>query len=74
MAFNKSTLLLSFALMGFLVGTIGYYALNWLITYSGVWILYIPLPIFSPAFMSGIAGSLLSIVFVYIAAHFMVEK
>ncbi len=70
MSLGKNTLLLSFALMGFLLGTVAYYALNWLIAYGGSWILWIPIPVFGPAFMSGIAGSILSVALVYIAAHF----
>ncbi len=74
MSFGKNTLLMSFALIGFLVGTVAYYAIGWLITYSGAWILYIPIPIFGPAFLSGVAGAVMSVIFVYIAAHFMADK
>ena len=74
MSLSKNTLLLSFALVGFLLGTIAYYAFSWIIAYSGAWVLYVPIPVFGPAFMSGIAGSILSVILVHIAAHFSAEK
>ena len=74
MSLSKNTLLLSFALVGFLLGTVAYYAIGWIVTYSGAWILWLPIPVLGPAFMSGIAGSVLSVILVYLAAHFSVEK
>jgi len=74
MSLGKNTLLLSLALVGFLLGTIAYYAFSWIITYSSSWVLYLPVPVFGPAFMSGIAGSILSVILVYITAHFSAEK
>jgi len=74
MALSKNTLLLSFAFMGFLIGSVGYFAINWIITNSGPWILYIPFPVLGPMFMSGIAGSILSVIAVLIATHFSAEK
>ena len=74
MSFSKNTLLLSFAFIGFLVGSVAYFAVEWLIINWGAWILYIPFPSFGPGFMSGIAGSILSVIAVLIAAHFSAEK
>ena len=72
MSFDRSKLLLSFAFIGFLVGTAGYFFFDWIITNSGSAL--IPIPVFAPWFMSGIAGSLLAIVAVYIAAKFTADR
>ena len=79
MAFGRTKLLLSFALLGFLVGSATYLVFNWIITNSAIGIIYIyPTPILevisAPWFMSGIAGSLLSVIIIYVSARFSGEK
>ncbi len=70
MSFDRTKLVLSFALIGFLVGSSGYFLLNWILVNSTPGILYVPVPIFAPWFLSGIAGSLLSVIAIYIFANF----
>ncbi len=79
MAFGRTKLLLSFALLGFLVGSATYLVFNWIITNSAIGIVYVyPTPILevisAPWFLSGIAGSLLSVIVIYVSAHFSGEK
>ena len=79
MAFGRTKLLLSFALLGFLVGSATYLVFNWIITNSAIGIIYIyPTPILevisAPWFMSGIAGSILSVIIIYVSARFSGEK
>ena len=74
MAFDRTKLLLSFALVGFLVGSAAYFVFDWIIINSALGIFYMPVPIFAPWFLSGIAGSLLSVIAVYVAARFSGEK
>jgi len=72
MSFDKTKLLLSFALLGFLIGSTTYYAFNWLIVSNTIGILPVPIVdiLLAPWFLSGIAGSLLSIIIIYLAARF----
>lgn len=70
MSFDRTKLLLSFAFIGFLVGSAVYVLFDWIIMHSAMGILYLPVPVFAPWFMSGIAGSLLSMMAVYVAVHF----
>ena len=72
MSFDKTKLLLSFAILGFLIGSTTYYAFNWLIISNAIGILPIPILdiIYAPWFLSGIAGSLLSVIIIYLAARF----
>jgi len=72
MAFDRTKLLLSFAFIGFLFGSAAYFLFNWIIINMGI--LYIPFPIMAPWFLSGIAGSLLAMITVYVAAHFSAQK
>jgi hypothetical protein len=70
LSFGKGKLLLSFALLGFLIGSSGYMGLSWLMANS-----YIQLPPFNELllsnwFISGIIGSMLSILLVVTYAHF----
>lgn len=74
MSFDRTKLLLSFAFIGFLVGSAGYFLFNWILINSAAGILYLPFPVFAPWFMSGIAGSLLTVIAVYVAAHFSAQK
>ena len=74
MAFSRTKLLLSFALFGFLVGSAIYFVFDWLIINSTIR----PVPILeiisTPWFLSGIAGSFLSVITVYVSAYFSGEK
>ena len=74
MAFGKKKLLLSFALFGFLVGVAAYFVFDWIIINSAFGILYIPVPVFAPWFMSGIAGSVLAVISIYLTAHVSTQK
>ena len=79
MAFGRTKLLFSFALLGFLVGSVTYLVFNWIITNSAIGIIYIyPTPISeiisAPWFMSGAAGSLLSVIIIYVSARFSGEQ
>jgi len=72
MAWSKTTLISTFAILGFLLGSVSYFAINWMIENNWVWIFSIPLPqlIASPGFISGLAGSLLAVIAIYVYAHF----
>ena len=74
MSFGRTKLLLFFSFMGFLLGSTGYYIFNWIAVNSKPEILYIPIPVFAPWFLSGIAGSFLSIIAISIAARFSESK
>ncbi len=70
MSFGKTKLLFSFAFLGFLVGSAAYYVFDWLIVNS----MLRPIPLLeiltAPWFLSGIAGSFLSIAIVYASTYF----
>ena len=72
MAFGRTKLLLSFALFGFLLGTVTYFVFDLLIIKSIVGLRPVPIVeiISAPWFLSGIAGSFLSVATVYASAHF----
>ena len=74
MALGKTALLFSFSIIGFLVGTSTYFIFNWIVTNGWIGILYIPIPISTPWVISGLAGSLLSVIAVSIAAHYSSES
>jgi len=74
MSFGRTKLLLSFAFIGFLVGSAAYLVFDWILmntTISAIPILGI---VSAPWFLSGIAGSLLSVIAVYVSARFSGEK
>ena len=62
----------SFAVFGFLLGTITYFVFNWFATNGIVYVASVPISeiILSPWFISGIVGSLISIAVIYLYAHF----
>jgi len=76
MSFGRTKLLLSFALFGFLIGAATYFVFDWLIIHSALGIQPIPIleVVSAPWFLSGIAGSLLSVIAIYASAHFSGEK
>jgi len=76
MAWSRTKLMTSVAFFGFLIGTIVYFAFEWLTSNGVIYIASIPIAgvIFSPWFISGIAGALISIVAIYIYAHFSPQK
>ena len=76
MAFGKNKLLLSFALIGFLVGSVAYFVFDWLIINSNIALQPVPILeiISAPWFLSGIAGSFLSVIAVYASTYFSGEK
>ena len=71
MSFGKNALMASFAFIGFLAGTVLYAVLNWIvINSSAAGVLYIPIPVFAPWFMAGLAGALIAVLFLFVASHF----
>jgi|GEM_PF-3554083 len=69
MAYERTKLLVSFAFLGFLIGTASYFFFNWLIINIGIQIPPLAEIIFSPWFISGFTGSLLSILIVTVFSH-----
>jgi len=69
MAFERTKLLVSFAFLGFFVGAGSYFFFNWFIVNSGIKFPPIAEIIFSPWFVSGFTGSLLSILIVSVYSH-----
>jgi hypothetical protein len=69
MAFERTKLLVSFAFLGFLVGAGSYFFCNWFIVNSGIKFPPLAEIIFSPWFVSGFTGSLLSILIVSVYSH-----
>ena len=69
MAFERTKLLVSFAFLGFLVGSGSYYFFNWLIVNSGIQVPPLAEILFSPWFVSGLTGSLLSVSVVVVFSH-----
>jgi H+/Cl- antiporter ClcA len=69
MAFDRTKLLISFAFLGFLLGSGGYYFFNWFLINSGIRLPPIADIVFSPLFVSGFTGSLLSILVITIFSH-----
>lgn len=61
MAFERTKLLATFAFLGFLIGSCSYYFINWLVINSGIHLPPVAEIIFSPLFVSGFTGALLSI-------------
>ena len=74
MSFGKNALMASFAFIGFLAGTALYAVFNWIVVNStAAGILYIPVPIFAPWFMSGLGGAFMSVILVLVVSHFSRE-
>ena len=73
MSFGKTALMASFAFLGFLVGSALYLVISWVIINGAAGVLYVPVPIFAPWFMAGLAGSLMSVIFVFVISHFSGE-
>jgi hypothetical protein len=69
MAFERTKLLISFAFLGFLVGAGSYFFFNWFIANSGFQFPPLAEIIFSPWFVSGFTGSLLSTLIVTVYSH-----
>lgn len=72
MAFGRSKLMFSIGAFGFLLGTAAYFVFNWFATNNMIIVTSIPIAdvIFAPWFISGIAGSILSIIIVFLFARF----
>lgn len=75
MAFGKPKLMLSIGFFGFLLGTAAYFAFNWFATNNMIIVTSVPIAdvIFAPWFISGIAGSILSIIIVSLFGRFSSE-
>ncbi len=69
MAFERTRLLVSFAFLGFLVGAASYFFFNWFIINSGFHFPPLAEIVFSPWFVSGFTGSLLSVLVVTVFSH-----
>jgi len=76
MAWSRTKLMTSVALFGFLMGAIVYFAFEWLINNGVIYIASVPISgiIFSPWFISGIAGALISLIAIYTYAYFSPQK
>ncbi|MCW4039655.1 MAG: hypothetical protein NWE83_02765 [Candidatus Bathyarchaeota archaeon] len=72
MAYERTKVLTTFAIFGFIVGTIAYFIFNWFV--SNNLIRFTPPSIvnvmMSPWFVSGTVGALLSTIIVVVFAHF----
>jgi hypothetical protein len=69
MSLDRTKLLASFAFIGFLVGSGSYYFINWFVINSGITLPPIADIVFSPLFVSGFTGSLLSILIIVVFSH-----
>ncbi len=69
MAFDRTKFLISFAFLGFLIGSGSYYLINWLVINSGINLPPIADIVFSPWFVSGFTGALLSILIITVFSH-----
>jgi len=76
MTLGRTTLLIGFAFLGFLLGSVAYMAFDWIFVNAAIGIQPVPiLTILSaPWFISGIAGSLLSIAILYVSARHLGDK
>ena len=76
MSFGRTKLFLSFAIFGFLIGTATYFVFDWIFANAAIGIQPVPIleVISAPWFISGIAGSLLSMAIIYVFAKFSAEK
>ena len=64
--------LISFA--GFLLGSIAYVILDWIIVNGASMVLYIPVVTFAPWFVAGLAGSVISVLMLYLISSIKKEK
>ena len=69
MAFDRTKLLISFALLGFIIGSGGYYFVNWFLINSGFSLPPVADVVFSPWFVSGFTGSLMSMLIIIVFSH-----
>jgi len=73
-SFGKTKLLVSFAFFGFLIGVTTHFVFDWLFVKNGISPFPIIDVIFTPWFLSGIAGSVLAVMIIFVSAHFLREK
>ena len=71
MAFERTKILTTFAIFGFLIGTAAYFIFNWARTASLLELNPAPIAnlILSPWFTSGIVGAILAMLIVFIVAR-----
>jgi len=62
LSFTKAKLLISFAFLGFFGGSLTYSAINWLVVNNVIQIPALKELLSSPWMISGLAGSLLSVI------------
>ncbi len=72
MSSGLSKIMLSIGIFGFVLGTAAYFVFNWFVTSNVVVVTSVPVVnvLFAPWFISGIAGSLLSCLIVYMFGRF----
>jgi len=70
LAMSKNKLILSFAFLGFMIGTTAYFAFDWLGTIN----MKLPQILSAPWFISGIAGSIISLVVISVFAYMYSHK
>ncbi|MFQ6075196.1 MAG: hypothetical protein ACE5Z5_03525 [Candidatus Bathyarchaeia archaeon] len=67
-----------FALLGFVIGSVGYFVLSWIADHSIFIVSVSAVPLLdiltAPWFLSGLAGSALSVIIVTTVAHFTPEQ
>ena len=75
MSMGRTKLLLAFALFGFLIGSAAYFLFDWILTNTTIGIRPVPILaiITAPWFISGIAGSFLSMTAIYVSARYSKE-
>jgi len=76
MSFGRTKLLVSFAFLGFFIGTAAFYAFDWLLNNTAMGTYQTPIleMVTRPWFLSGIGGSILSVVVLFVSAKFLTEK
>ena len=76
MSFGRTKLLLSFAILGYFIGMAAYFVFDWILTNLSIGIQPVPILaiISAPWFISGIAGSFLSIAVLFAFVKFSNEK
>ena len=70
LAMSKNKLILSFAFLGFMIGATAYFAFDWLDMIN----MTLPQILFAPWFISGIAGSIISLVVISVFAYMYSHK
>jgi len=70
LALSKNKLIFSFAFLGFMIGAVAYFVFDWLTTIN----ISISQVLFAPWFISGLAGSIISLVVISVFAYMYSHK